>query len=151
MVKLKYSELSSFGFAQAMQKIASTPTHGTKASQIHKISKQLTFARERISKEYQDQLVQTYGKKDENGKVIRPEGEPMGFEPIEEMAEEFATAQEKFGENVVELTVQPMSLDLLSDIKVSAQDLEALRGLYVGNDGAEAGPGVPTNNVASIR
>lgn len=151
MIKLKYSEISSFAFAQAVQKISSTPTHGQKASLIHKVTKQLGFIRENISKEYQADIVQVYGKKDAEGKIIRPAGEPNGFEPVEETQEAFEKAQEAFGDRTAELNVNPMTLELLSDMKVSAQDLEALRGLYAGNsDDAQNGPGVPTN-VASIR
>lgn len=149
MVKLKYSELSSFGFAQAMQKITTTPTHGQKASVLHKLGKSLGFARERISKEYQAQLVETYGKRDDLGKIIRPEGEPLGFEPIEGKEEEFAKAQEAFGDNMIELDVRPLTLEILSDMKISAQDLEALKGLYIGNTD-ETGPGVPGDNVTAI-
>lgn len=152
MVTLKYSEVSSFPFAQAMQKISSTPTHGAKASQIHRVTKQLDRLRKQISKEYQEELVNVYGKKDEEGKLIRPEGEPNGFEPDETKQEEFVKAQEEFGNKTVELDVPSFNLDVLADIKLSAQDLEALKGLYMGNYEAQedGGPGVP-KNVASIR
>lgn len=151
MILLKYSEISNFQFAQAIQKIASTPTHGNVASQIHKVTKALSKGRDRISKEYQDAIVETYGKKNEKGEIIRPDGEPNGFEPIEEKQEEFLKAQEDFGQKIAEFDVQPFTIQLLGDIKVSAQDLEAMRGLYAGNrEDAETKPPVPSN-VASIR
>lgn len=151
MVRLKYSEISNFQFAQAMQKIASTPTHGQVASQIHKVTKKLTAVRNQISKEYQDKIVATFGKKDEAGAVIRPAGEPMGFEPIEEKQAEFMTAQEEFGNTEVELPVNPFNVQLLGDIKVSAQDLEALKGLYAGNNEDDAEKPALPSNVASLR
>lgn len=134
MIQLKYNEISSFQFAQAMQKIASTPTHGAKASQIHKITKALSKVRDEIAKQYQAEIVDVYGKKDEAGKIVRPDGEPNGFEPIEEKQTEFLAAQEEFGKKTVDLPVQAFSLDTFADIKISAQDLEALKGLYAGNE-----------------
>lgn len=133
MVTMKYSEISSFQFAQAVQKISSTPTHGQKASVIHKVTKALGIARETITKEYQKQIVDVYGKKDEDGKIVRPEGEPNGFEPVEDKEAEFLKAQEAFGENTAEMKCDPFTLQVLEDIKISAQDLEALKGLYIGN------------------
>lgn len=149
MVVLKYSEISSFQFAQAMQKITSTPTHGQVASQIHKVAKHLNRAREQISKAYQTEIIEKFGKRDEQGKLIRPEGEPNGFEPMEDKQEEFMAAQEAFGQNTIELNCQPFTIQLLGDIKVSAHDLEALKDLYVGNRDGEEKPALP--NVASIR
>lgn len=140
MVTMKYSEISSFQFAQAMQKISSTPTHGAKASAIHKIARALTRAREDISKEYQKQIVEVYGKRDADGKIVRPEGEPNGFEPMEEKQEEFLKTQEEFGANTADLKCDPLTLQMLEDIKISAQDLEALKGLYIGNREDEGKP-----------
>lgn len=139
--------MMSFAFNQAMQKIVSTPTHGNVASQIHKVNKQVSQAKDIIIKKFQTDLVQVYGKKDDKGAIIRPEGEPNGFEPVEGKTDEFVTAQEEFGKNTVELDVQPFNVQLLGDIKVSAADLEALKGLWAGNNAPE----VPLNNVASIR
>lgn len=152
MVTLKYSEISSFQFAQAVQKISSTPTHGQVASQIHKVTRQLTKARDQISKEYQAEIVEKYGKRDDKGALIRPDGQPNGFEPMEEKEADFLAAQEAFGGKTVELNCQPFTVQLLGDIKVSAQDLESLKALYAGNEDAvyEDKPPVP-NNVASIR
>lgn len=133
MVRLKYSELSSFQFAQAVQKISQTPTHGQKASQIHKVTRALGVAREKVSKEYASKLIDVFAKKDETGKIIRPEGEPQGFTVPDEKQAEFDVAQNEFGTSWVELDCQPFTLELISDMKVSAQDLEALRGLWAGN------------------
>lgn len=140
MITMKYSELSSFQFAQAMQKISATPTHGEKASQIHRVAKALTKARDTISKEYQTQIVDVFGKRDAEGKIIRPDGEPNGFEPIEEKQDEFLKAQEDFGANVVEMKCEPFTIQTFSDMKISAADLEALKSLYVGNREDEGKP-----------
>lgn len=144
MVKIKYVEVSGFQFSQAMQKISTTPTHGQKASLIHKLSRRLSEARNKVSKEYQEQIAEKFGKRDEVGKLIRPEGEPGGFEPIEEQEKELIAAQDAFGEQILELDLQPLTLDTLSDFKISAQDLEALKGVYAGNSEFEK-PAVPAD------
>lgn len=133
MVTLKYSNLSTFQFAQAVQKIASNPTHGQKASQIHKVIKVLSRARDEMTKAYETQITEVYGKRDEAGKLIRPPNAPNEFEPIEEKIEELKNSQKNFFDTSVELDCSPFTLDLIADIKISAQDLEALSDLYIGN------------------
>lgn len=134
MVTLKYSEISNFNFAQAMEKISSTPVHGQIASQIHKVTKELNKVRQIVTKEYQDTLVEKYGKRDTENKIIRPDGEPFGFDCIEGKEEEFKSAQDAFGDNTININVQPFTVQMFGEaIKVSAKDLEFLKGLYVGN------------------
>ncbi len=111
-----------------------TPTHGTKAARIHKIAKTLSDMRDSISKEYQAEIVAVFGKKNDKGEIIRPEGEPNGFEPDESRMAEFEQAQSAFGLKVAAMpSIHPVDMDLLSDVKVSGQDLEALGTLYIGN------------------
>lgn len=133
MITLKYSEISRFQFAQAVQKISSTPVHGGKASHIHKVVKALGKAREQITKEYASEVIEVFAKRDEAGAIVRPEGDPQGFSPVEEKEKEFLAAQEAFGERTVELKAEPFTPDFISDMKISAQDLDAMASLYTGN------------------
>lgn len=152
MIKIKYTELMNFQFSQAMQKIASAPVHGNVASQIHKVARQIDWARKRIMKEYQDEIVETFGKRDKDGKLIRPENEPNGFEPEETKVSELEAAQKDFDAREIELKCSPFTIQLFGDIKISAQDLQALKGLYTGNDdGTDEKPEMPKDNVASLR
>lgn len=73
MVKLKYKEISNFAFAQAVQKISQANTHGATAALIHKVTRQLGFARKEIAKAYQSELVEKFGKRDEKGQLVRPD------------------------------------------------------------------------------
>lgn len=140
MISIKYSTLSGFQFSEALQKIAGTPTHGQKASAIHKIIKAVSRAKTQISKEYQTDIVGVWGKKDEAGLVIRPEGEPHGFTPLEGKEDEFMAAQEDFGHKLADLNCDPFTLQTLEDVKLSAQNLEALQELYIGNREDEGKP-----------
>jgi hypothetical protein len=132
-MKLKYSKIMNFAFAQAIQKLTAAPTHGQAASAFHKLAKAITRARAQIQKEYQEKVAGVFGKKDEAGALIRPEGEPNGFEPIEEKMGEFEAAQAAFGETEIEVDAPSITLQLIGDIKVSAQDLDALGNLYPEN------------------
>lgn len=149
MIKMLYSQLSNAGFNQTMQKITSTPTHGNVASQIHRVTKVVSAAQKEMRKVFHAQMIGPYAKRDEKGEVIRPDGMPQGFEPDEAKYKEFEAAQEEFGKTEIELNVQPFTIQLFGDMKISAADLEVLGELYAGNRDDEK-PGVPTN-VANLR
>jgi hypothetical protein len=129
-VTMKYSDISSFEFAQAIQKIAQTPVDTKTACAIHRVTKALNSVRLKISADYQDKIVLMYGKKDEKGDVIRPLDNPNGFDVQEEKTEEFKKAQEDFGKTEAVLETKPLSMELLKDIKLSARDLEVLNNLF---------------------
>ncbi len=148
MAFLKFSEISSFQFNQTLQKIVSTPTHGESAAVIHKLAKQVTEARDKVAKDYQDKIANVFGKRDAEGKLLRPEGEPNGFEPMEEKQKELETALEEFGKTLVEVNCSPLTIKVIGETKVSALDLESLKGLYSGNP--SPGPELP-DNVSSLR
>lgn len=150
MITLKYPEIMGQAFSQAMQKITSTPTHGDKAAAIYKLTKNIQNARDSIVKEYQKTIVETFGKRDDKGSLVRPDNQPMGFEPMEDKLTELQAAQDAFDSKSVELDVPPLSLAVLADVRLSAQDLEALKGAYSGVYISQGGPGVP-ENVASLR
>lgn len=155
-VKMKYREISGFEFTQAMQKIGSTPTTAQKAAQIRRITKEIEAARKVVVAEFERDIMQVYGAKNEDGTLKRPEGEPTGFEPLEGKHEEIMSAQTAFGEREVTLNIlRPLTPATLSDMKLSAKDLDALKGLFSEEDGpgVPGGPFVPAQqaNVQSIR
>lgn len=138
MVKVKYKEIMNYAFASALQKIAQTPVHGALASQLHKIIKACAKAKQDIQKEFQKDIVGAFAKKDEKGEIVRPEGNPNDFVPLEGKDDEFMKAQEEFGNREAELQCSQITVQMLQDIKISATDLEGLKTLYSGN--AEEGP-----------
>lgn len=129
-VTMKYVNISNFEFAQAVQKIAQTPVTNKTACAIRRVTKELNLAREIISKDYQDKIVEVFGKRDEKGELIRPKDQPAGFDVDEAKQPEFLKAQEAFGENTVELKCAPLDSDMLGDIKLSAWELEKLGSLF---------------------
>lgn len=131
-IKIKYSEISSFEFAQAMQKIASTPVDTKTACAIRRVAKKVEKALADIRDEYKVKFIDVWGKKDETGKIIPPaDGNPSGFEVPDEKADEFIKAQEAFGKSEIELDVRPLTKDELKDIRLSAKELDCLRDLFI--------------------
>ena len=126
---MKYVDVSSFEFAQAIQKIAQTPIDNFTACKIRRVTKALTKVREQISKHYQDSIVEKYAKRDDAGKIIRPKDQPNGFDLDQEKAG-FVEEQEAFGKTEVSLECSPFTPIMLKDIKLSAYELEKLGPLF---------------------
>lgn len=149
-IKIKYKDVMSFEFNQAMQKIVNTPTEPAKAEQIRKIFKELKNVRDKIGKEYESDIMEKYAQKDEAGKIIRPKSEPTGFLPVEGKDAEIKAANDTFGDREAAFTVSPLNLAILKDIKLSGKELDALQDFYAGD---ATGPGVPEQfgNVIPLR
>src|SRR5882724_7195059 len=133
-VTMKYVDISSFEFAQAVQKISQTPVDNKTACAIHRITKQLNVVREKISKDYQEKIVELFAKRDDKGEVVRPKDNPSGFDIDETKQEEFLKAQEAFGKTEAVLATKPFSPETLKDIKLSARELEVLKELFDDNE-----------------
>lgn len=138
IVTMKYADISNFEFAQAIQKIAQTPLDNKTACAIRRVTKQLNVVREKISKEYQEKIVDLYGKRDEKGTIVRPENNPAGFDVVEGKEDEFVKAQEEFGKTAADLLTSPLTPDMLKDIKLSARELEMLQNLFDDGEAATA-------------
>lgn len=138
-IKMKYKDIKSFEFSQLAAKLANTATINARANHIRHIIKELNKAGEQISAEYKSDLIDVYAKKGEDGKVARPEGDPNGFTPDETKMDEFIKAQEEFGEREAEINWRPLTPETLSDIKLTAKELDLLGDLFTDDNG----PGIP--------
>lgn len=130
MIKMTYQQVSGFEFTRAMQKLAQTPMSTKVAYNIKKLADAMNKQREVISQEYQRDIVDKYAKKDEKGELVRPEGQPQGFDIDAEKVEEFQKVQEDFGKR--EFTIERFKLTLadLEQVKLSASELTALEPIY---------------------
>lgn len=138
-VKVPYLALSSFEFAQVMQKITSVPTSNANANHIRKIMNEIEAARKIISEAYKTEIMEKYAKKNEAGELIRPEGDPAGFVTEDGKAEEYAQAETEFAKRMAIIKWRPMTPKTLADIKISAKELNLLGALFT----EEEGPGLP--------
>lgn len=145
-IKLEFNAMSSFEFASMIQKLASSPTSNKNACAIARVVRELEKAQKLISDTYQTEVVEVFGKKGEDGKVIRPEDDPNGYEPLEMEGydEKLAAALEVFGKHEFEVNSKPLTPSILADIKISAKEINLLKGLFTEDEAQQnAGPGVP--------
>lgn len=139
VTKIKYEELSNFQFAQAFEKIASTPNlDGPLKCQVHRIIKTLNKARLQISDDFQTKLVPIFGEKNPDGSILRPPNEsPLSFKLLEDKQEEFKVAQEEFGKTICMLDTRPLTEEEIAKFPtLTPNDLEKLGPLYEANHSA---------------
>lgn len=127
--KLTYADLSNFNFQKAMQKIENAPTDGFTAYRINKIVRDLKKGRDQISAEYRKDIMEVFAKKDENGKY-----DENTFQPMEDKIEEFKIAQEAFGKKELHIEQNSLSIADIKDIKISAAEMDALKGAFDDTD-----------------
>ncbi len=102
--------------------------------------KRIDAARTKASEDYKVEILDHYFEKNEDGTFKRPEDDPQGYVPLEAKKEELKKVDEDFHNREVVIDWTPMPLSVLSDIKLSGNDLIALDLLV--ND-AQEGPGLP--------
>jgi hypothetical protein len=141
-VKLVYKALLGMNFQQLLQKISFTPTHPDKAAVIRIVVEKLEDAQKKARDEYQEKIGKTLHAKDDKGEDIveqTPQG-PMN-KIIEGKEEEYNKAVDEFEKNEIDVDLGGVVLNsaILSDIKLSANDIKLLGPLYV----VQRGPGVP--------
>lgn len=141
MVTITYKEMYNHGFVQAWQKLKSTPTYGPSARQVHLVAREIKYANAQISKEFQRDIAEIYGKRDDKGTLIRNDG-PESYELDETKKDMHEKAHETFGAKTLTLKCPPFTAQFIDNFKkaefLSATDLEALGPFYVGNLDEEA-------------
>lgn len=136
--KVKFSTLNSEPFNLLMQKIVNQPTQNIKAMHINHVVKEIQRHLDEGVKAYRVDIVDVFAQKDEAGKIIN--GPDTGnFKIIEGKEKEFAETHKKFMEREVEIKWRPLTPDTLSDVRMSAQEIELLGELLI----EQNGPGVP--------
>lgn len=143
-IKVKFKEISSFEFASTLQKIAAKETSNKNACAIHRMIKEVDSGRKKIQEVYQTEIAEKFGKRGEDGKLIRPEQEPKGYDPIEGREKEIEEALEKFGEITFEVNCKPLTPSILSEVKLSANDIRVLGDLFAEDE--PTGPGLSAVN-----
>lgn len=138
-IKFTYGEIVGFEFSSVIQKLANSQTNNKAASHIRQVTKKLQEARDKISKEHRAEILEVYGKKDDNGLVIM-NNDTDEFTPVEGKEEELQKLIADFMKREVVIDWRPFDSSTLADIKISAKELGLLKDLY--NDDP-TGPGLP--------
>lgn len=135
-VTMTYEELGSMEMFQIIQKISHTPTTAQKAAGLRKVSNEFIKIREKIVKDYDEQILQKFFKKNEKGELER--SETGDYICLEGQDKACADAQLEFGKTEVPIEYQ-FNMQLLSDMKsITAKEINILGKLLV-----EDGPGLP--------
>lgn len=143
-ITMKFKDVGSFEFASTIQKIGAKETSNKNACAISRVVKALDGGRKLIQDRFQTDIAEKFGKRGEDGKLIRPENEPNGYDLIDGKEKELGEAVEAFGENTFEITVNPLTPSVLADHKLSANDIRMLGDLF-SEDEPPQGPGLPLN------
>ncbi len=138
-IKLKIKDAGAVTLQNLMYQIGQIKTSNKNASKIRKIMKEFQRVRVEIADKYAKEIMEVFGQKDEAGNLLRPEGEPNSFIPVEGKEDELIAANKEFGEQEIDFNWEPLNQHILADMKVSASDLETFGALYV----EQEGPGIP--------
>lgn len=139
-IKLKYKDLSRMN-QMLVQKLTNTPLHPQKANHIRKVMNEVFRVKEVMREDYK-KISEKFGERDlETKAVIVIENDPtgIGFKVPEAEQKNFEDAIKDFDNIECEVKWRPLTPDTLSDIKLSAVELEILGPLY----SDENGPGLP--------
>ena len=127
-LKVKYEQMGRFEFQSLMQKLASTPTSTKVACHIHQIVKRVSKAREQIKQEYIKEIQDVFAERDEKGEIVStPE---MPFTVPDDKIADYKKAYAAFGDRDALIQWSPLTSQHLSDMKVSASELDLLGELF---------------------
>lgn len=142
VIKMSYRELSQLTSnpVSPLGKLSNTPTHNVKASHIRRLLK-LTMIAHSVLVDEHKKLVEEFGKKGEDGNLVMMPEDPQRFQIKEGVEKDFEKAMQAFDDKIAEIKEKPLNADTLSDIRMSAKEIELLGPLYTDEGGA--GPGVP--------
>lgn len=129
MIQMKYSHLVRNDFTMALQKLARLPLPVRTAYQVKKILEEVQNARKKVASEFTETILKKYAKKDEKGEFVRPEGDPNGFMPPEQVSPEMTADEKAFGENVFKSDRFQIHYTSLGNAQISAQEIEVLEPL----------------------
>jgi hypothetical protein len=135
--RMTYKSVMSFEFTNLVQKLVNTPTSNKNASHIHKIYKALDAAGTKIREEFKAEVLSKFALKDENGGIKTDEHGT--YEPDPAQMEEYNKAMTEFEARECVIDWRPLTPDTLSDVKVTAKEIDLLGPLY----SEQNGPGVP--------
>lgn len=144
MIKITYGQLKNFGGARALgNKLMNTPMAPKMSYSIKKILEQLTKKSEAANGDFikfQLELADKFGKKDLEGKIIRPEGQPDGFEVPTEQMEAYEKELASFDERSFLIDWTALSEEAFKNMQMplSAAEWSALEPFFVEHGAPQA-------------
>ncbi len=141
-VEMKYEDVMSYAFAQTLTKIVQTPMKIQAAKHVKLVAKLVEKLRKQIQDEFQKEIVDVYAIKNDEGKIVRPEHDPLGFDVTAEKKEEFTKAQTAFGEKIATIQAPPLTVQTLQEVKITGSELESLKEMFYEEEGPVLPPDV---------
>lgn len=138
-LKVKYKMARGESFSMLFAKLANTATTNQRAAHIRRIMKGLEAVHKQIMEEFKTEILSVYAVKKEDGNIAFKDERESDFDLIDGKAEEYNKALAEFGEREGIIEWRPLTPDTLSDVKLSARELDLLGDLF----SEENGPGIP--------
>jgi hypothetical protein len=138
-LKITADVVMKFEFQQVMMKLVNTATDNKKACAIHHISKEVEKHVDQFKSEFKKDILEKYAQKDEHGKYLNDEGQ---YKIDPKCFADYKTATEAFGKKTAIVKWKPLTPSVLSDIKMSAKEIDLLGELF----SEQEGPGLESIN-----
>jgi hypothetical protein len=128
MVKFTYQQLNNQNFHMAVSRLANYPLPARVAYNVKKWADKIMQARTKISEEYNNDVLNAFAEKGEDGKIKLAEpGNPGSYTIPEAVQADYQKALDAFGEREYTFDRQPILIeDLPPNFNISASDLSAL-------------------------
>jgi hypothetical protein len=137
-IKTTNKEIMDIVSSPVLMKLRGTETQPAKAEYIRACLRGVNEAREKLA-EGHTAIIKKFCVLDEKGEMQMDPKQPGTYQIAEGKADEATAAMKEFYETERELRLTTLDSVILSDFKLSAEDIENLGPLY----GAVGGPGVP--------
>ncbi len=124
-MKMTYGQISHFDFSKAMNKLTQAGLPIKASYEVKKLADKIMEARREIAKEY-EAVIEGWVKKNEDGTVARPEGQPNGWDVLDEHKEKFLAFNQSFGEKEVIIPREKIAMSVLGNMTITASELAVL-------------------------
>lgn len=129
-VSVKYGSVkNSQTFAQAMGKLMNIPLDQKTAYRLKRIRDGITSKIDTIRKEFREEVIEKYGKRGEDGKLVSNPMNPDAFEPDETKFQEFLDADKAFAEKTFKLDWYQIPGFRFDGQLFTANEMGALEGI----------------------
>jgi len=148
MVKMTIAELSAPGLGAVLGKLSQAPLNDVKKIyRFKKLADSYNKAMNVVREEYKTLVVKVFGEFDEKGNVL-PDQKPWGFKLKDESQQaEFDKANDEFHKREISMERDPLALNELTGVTLSAADLNNLGKLLVDPEDNQAA----MDNISQIR
>lgn len=130
MITLTYDKLSQQKFQEVLRKIGAMEVPNRVASKIHYLLKGVNQGLKQVTMDYRLIIEAEFAERGDDNQVKRPESDLRDFVMKAGVEDKRREAEDAFAKKEFNFERDPLNQHDLSDVKLSAFDLEALGPLY---------------------